>query len=125
MRITRPGPVADRDWTPLTVANAGLAFALEMGMLAALCYWGIKTGTGPVQRTLLAVGAPVLAGVVWALFLAAGGPVVPLPLAAEIVVKLATLGTAALALYDTGLTTPALIFGGLTVVSVAVEYTAG
>ncbi|MFI6445800.1 YrdB family protein [Kitasatospora sp. NPDC050543] len=111
-------------WTPLTVANAALAFALEIGMLAALCYWGIHTGRGPVGKTLLAIGAPVLAGVVWGLFLAGGGPRYELPVPARIVIKLAVFGLAALALSASGRTTLGLVLGALALLTVAVEYTA-
>ncbi|MFF7989440.1 YrdB family protein [Kitasatospora xanthocidica] len=123
MRIGRPGPVGQRQWTPLTAGNAGLAFSLELAMLAALCYWGFKTGSTLAVRLLLGLGAPALAALVWGLFLAAGGPKYRLPPAAEIVLKLLTLGTAALALYAGGRTTLAVVYGVLVVVSVAVEYT--
>ncbi|MFJ2580270.1 YrdB family protein [Kitasatospora aureofaciens] len=122
MRIDRPGPVGQRQWTPLTVVNGGLAFGLELAMLAALCYWGFKTGSNLVTRVLLGIGAPALAATVWGLFLAAGGPKYRLPLAAEIVLKLVVLGTGALALYGTGRTTLAWVYGVLVVVTVAVEY---
>ncbi|WP_051711151.1 YrdB family protein [Streptomyces sp. NRRL S-350] len=122
MRIDRPGPVGQRQWTPVTAGNAGLAFGLELAMLAALCYWGFKTGSTLATRLLLGIGAPALAAAVWGLFLAAGGPRYRLPVAAEIVLKLLVLGTAALALYATGRTTLAVVYGALVAVSVAVEY---
>ncbi|MFJ2863623.1 YrdB family protein [Kitasatospora sp. NPDC087314] len=122
MRIDRPGPVGQRQWTPLTVVNGGLAFGLELAMLAALCYWGFKTGSGLAARILLGIGAPALAAALWGLFLAAGGPRFRQPLAVEIALKLLVLGSAALALYGTGRTTLAAVYGALVVVSVAVEY---
>ncbi|RKT18809.1 uncharacterized protein DUF2568 [Streptomyces sp. 1114.5] len=125
MRIERPGPVGQRQWTPLTAVNGGLAFGLELAMLAALCYWGFKTGSSLGTRLLLGLGAPALAAGIWGLFLAAGGPRFRLPLAAEIVLKLVVLGSAALALHATGRTALAAVYGGLVVVSVAVEYTTG
>ncbi|MBO1420132.1 YrdB family protein [Streptomyces sp. FH025] len=124
MRIERPGPVGQRQWTPLTATNAGLAFGLELAMLAALCYWGFKTGSSLGTRLLLGIGAPALAAAAWGLFLAAGGPRFRQPLAVEIVLKLLVLGVAALALHATGRTTLAAVYGALVVVSVAVEYTA-
>ncbi|MFJ8624437.1 YrdB family protein [Kitasatospora sp. NPDC093550] len=123
MKIDRPGPVGQRQWTPLTVGNAGLAFGLELAMLAALGYWGFRTGSSLATRLLLGLGAPAVAATVWGLFLAAGGPKYRLPLAAEIVLKLLTLGTAALALYASERTTLAVVYGVLVVVSVALEYT--
>ncbi|MFJ8474152.1 DUF2568 domain-containing protein [Kitasatospora sp. NPDC094011] len=124
MRIARPGPVGQRTWTPLTMANAGLGFGLELALLAALCYWGFRTGSGLPARLLLGLGAPALAGTFWALFLAAGGPRYRQSLGVEIVLKLLALLTGALALRATGLTAPAVVYAVLVVVSVAVEYTA-
>jgi hypothetical protein len=51
-------------------ANMGLSFLLELGMLAALGFWGFKTGQGWGMRILLGLGAPLLAGVIWGLFAA-------------------------------------------------------
>ncbi|MFD8704563.1 YrdB family protein [Kitasatospora sp. NPDC059648] len=124
MRITRPGPTGGRQWTPLTAANAGLAFGLELAMLAALCYWGFRTGSTPAVRLLLGIGAPALAATVWGLFLAAGGPKFPQPLAVEISLKVLVLETAALALHASGRSALAVVFAVLAVVSVTVEYTA-
>ncbi|MBD0695568.1 DUF2568 domain-containing protein [Streptomyces sp. CBMA123] len=106
------------------MTNAGLAFGLELAMLAALCYWGFKTGSTLATRLLLGLGAPALAGTFWALFLAAGGPRFRQPLGVEIVLKLLALLTGALAMHATGRTTLAVVYAVLVLVSVAVEYTA-
>ncbi|MFB7909000.1 DUF2568 domain-containing protein [Kitasatospora sp. NPDC059146] len=123
MRIERPGPVGQRQWTPLTMANAGLAFGLELALLASLCYWGFRTGSGLGTRLLLGLGAPALAAAFWGLFLAAGGPRFRQPLGVEIVLKLLALLTGALALHAGGRTTLAVVYAVLVVVSVTVEYT--
>ncbi|MDP9135131.1 MAG: YrdB family protein [Actinomycetota bacterium] len=47
-----------------------IRFLLELCMLAALGYWGFKTGDGTVMKALLGVGAPLLVAVVWGLFIA-------------------------------------------------------
>ncbi|MGW5863801.1 YrdB family protein [Streptomyces sp. NPDC055239] len=122
MRIAKPGRVQDRKWNPLTIANAGLGLALEGGMLVALFFWGLDTGTNTLSGIAIGVGSAVLAGVVWGLFLAAGGPKFPLPVGPEVAVKLAVLGVAALALTGSGHPTLGWVFAGLTVLSVAVEY---
>ena len=49
-------------------ANLALAFFLELGVLAALGYWGFQTGQGTIAKVGLGLGAPVLAVVVWWLF---------------------------------------------------------
>ncbi|MBD0675686.1 hypothetical protein BU198_34580 [Streptomyces sp. CBMA156] len=109
----------------MAVGHAGLAFGLELGLLAALGYWGFGTGSGLGPRLLLGLGAPALAAVLWGLFLAAGGPAFRLPLAAEIVVKLLVLGTGALALHATGRTPLAVVYGALVAISVTLDYTTG
>ncbi|MCX5207164.1 YrdB family protein [Streptomyces sp. NBC_00237] len=124
LRIAKPGPVKGRRWTPVTVANAAVALALECGMLVALFCWGLATGTNTVWGIVIGAASAALAAVVWGTFLAAGGPKVPLPVGAEITVKLAVFGVAALALADFGRTTLTLVLAGLAVISVAVEYTA-
>lgn len=58
----------------LKLANLGLAFALELGVLAALAYWGIRTGDGLGMKIVLGVGAPLLAAVLWGLFMAPQAP---------------------------------------------------
>src|SRR5689334_23481657 len=54
----------------LHAANLGLRFLLELCMLAALGYWGFQAGDGPVLKIVLGLGAPLLAAVVWGLFIA-------------------------------------------------------
>lgn len=55
---------------PLKALNAGLAFALELAMLAALGYWGYKFGGALWLKWLLAIALPVLAATGWGLFFA-------------------------------------------------------
>ena len=105
--------------------NAGLAFTLEMAMLAALVYWGIHTGNNAVVKTLLAVLAPAAAIGIWAAFLAAGGHPVYMPKVPQAVLKLAVFLTAALALAGTGLKALGIVFAVLAVLTVVIEYTVG
>jgi hypothetical protein len=50
-------------------------FLLELGALAALGYWGYKAGASTLTRLLLAVGAPLVAIVLWWAFVSPGAPV--------------------------------------------------
>lgn len=50
--------------------NAGIAFALELAMLAAFAYWGYWVGAGAIVRWSLAVGLPLIAIVLWSLLFA-------------------------------------------------------
>ena len=45
-------------------------FLLELCMLGALGYWGFKTGDSAAMKWVLGLGAPLLAAVVWGLFIA-------------------------------------------------------
>jgi hypothetical protein len=46
----------------------GIRFGLELAALAALAYWGFKTMDGTAAKILFGLGAPLLAGVLWGLF---------------------------------------------------------
>ena len=52
------------------LANLALSFVLELCMLAALGYWGYKTGEGASLQMPLWIGAPLLAAIVWGILLA-------------------------------------------------------
>lgn len=108
-------------WTPVTMAGATLMFVLEMGMLAALCFWGFTIGGSRAIEILLGVGAPIIAGVLWWLFLAGGGPKYSVPLSVQVALKLALFWATALALYGAGHLVLGLAFAALAVLAVAAE----
>ena len=56
----------------LVSANLALRFALELGAVAALAYAGWRVPRGRGVQIGLAVGAPVLAVVVWSVLVAPG-----------------------------------------------------
>jgi hypothetical protein len=58
----------------LKVANLTLAFLLELGVLAALAYWGWVVGPNTPAKAALAVGAPVVAIIIWAIWGAPRSP---------------------------------------------------
>lgn len=95
-------------------ANLALAFVLELCALAALGLWGFSVGGGPVIKTVLGLGAPLLAAVLWGLF-AAPRALVSAPLVGG-AVKVIVFGSAAVALYVTGHHTLAIVLA-LTVVA--------
>ena len=88
-------------------ANLALAFLLELCALAALCYWGVRTGGGPVTKTALGIGAPLFA---------APRALVSVPLLA-LGVKVIVFGSAVAALYATGHRGLAIAFAVLVVVN--------
>jgi hypothetical protein len=66
-------------------------------MLAALGYWGFKTGDSAATQWLLGIGAPALAAVVWGAFIAPKATV-KVPPAAWIGLQVIVFGAAAIAL---------------------------
>jgi len=51
-------------------ANLALRFLLEVSALVALGYWGFHAGDGDATHWILGIGAPLVAAVVWGLFVA-------------------------------------------------------
>ena len=95
--------------TVLKSINLGVAFLLELCMLAALAYWGFQTGGNLPLNIVLGIGAPLLAIVVWSQFMA--------PRAAKrltgwpyLVLKSIIFGVAAIGLAVAGQSTLAIIF---------------
>ncbi|MCW5851997.1 MAG: YrdB family protein [Anaerolineae bacterium] len=96
--------------------NLALRFLLELCILAALAYWGFQTGDGLPARLALGLGAPLLAAVVWGLFVApASRRRVPLPW--RLLLELAIFGSAVAALAAAGQPTLGWFFGLLVVVN--------
>jgi hypothetical protein len=48
--------------------NVAIRFLLELCVLAAVGYWGFKTGSGWFLKILLGIGAPLLIAVIWGTF---------------------------------------------------------
>jgi hypothetical protein len=86
---------------PLHAFNEGLAFLLELLMLAALAWWGYQAVGALAARIVLMVAAPALAIVIWGLF-AAPRARIKLPVAGVLAVKTVIFGTAAAAVYSRG-----------------------
>ena len=82
-------------------ANLALAFFLELGVLAALGYWGFQTGQGTIARIALGIGAPAVAVVVWGLL---GSPqaVWHLNGTSHLLLEVIFFGSAAVALFAAG-----------------------
>ena len=90
-------------------------------MLAALAYWGSRTGDGTVTNVVLAIGAPLLAAVVWGL-LAAPRSSMRLRQPPRLVLELVIFGLAVLALGRSGQRALALVFAiAVVLVTVAVQ----
>lgn len=103
----------------LHAANEGLAFLLELVMLAGLAWWGAQAVGGLAGRIALAVLTPALAMVIWGLF-AAPRARVQLPMAGILAVKAVVFAGATVAVYSTGWHVPAIAFAIVAAVNMTV-----
>jgi len=99
-------------------ANLGLRFILELCALAALGYWGYRTGGGTLTKVGLAAGAVIATAVVWATFVAPNASV-PIPDTAHLLLQVLVFGAAAAALYTLGQPTIATAFAATVLVNAA------
>lgn len=104
--------------TALKNANLALAFLLELGTLAALCYWGFVTGPNIGLKLLLGLGAPILATIIWAIF---GAPKSTKHLTgiAYVVLRVVFFGSAAVALVAAGQRELGIAFALVTLINTA------
>ena len=94
---------------PLHAVNEGLAFLLELLMVAGLAWWGSQAVSGLAGRIALAVVTPALAIVVWALF-AAPRARIRLPVAGVLAVKAVVFAGGTAAVYSMGWHAAAIAF---------------
>jgi hypothetical protein len=100
----------------LKAINLGVAFLLELGMLAAFAYWGFTTGTNLPVRLVLGIGVPLLAILIWGRFMAPQSKA-RLTGSSYLMLKIILFGAAAIALAVAGQTTLALIFVVVSVIN--------
>jgi hypothetical protein len=105
-------------------ANLAQRFLLELCALGALGYWGFKTGNAIITKIVLGVGAPLVAAVVWGVFVSPQAPV-QLPGLLVLVLQVLVFGSAAAALVATGHRTLALVFAVIVVINAVLMYVWG
>ncbi len=107
--------------------NLALRFLLELVALFAVGYWGWHSGTG-AGRYLLAIGLPLIAAAVWAVFRvpgdasASGNAPVAVPGWTRLLLELALFVCAAWGLFAAGARLPASIFAVVVVLHYALSY---
>lgn len=105
-------------------ANLALRFVLELAALAAFAGWGWATPDSRVASVALAVGTPLVAAVVWGVFVSPKARV-PLGDPARVVVEAAFFGGATAALAATGRPLLAWAFGVAAAASLALTFAFG
>ncbi|MFD0698863.1 YrdB family protein [Paenibacillus sp. GCM10027628] len=93
----------------MKMANLGLRFVLELCMLAALGYWGFHVGKGMIVKSALGIGAPLIAAVLWGMFVA---PKASIAIAEpyRLLIELVIFASATAALYVSGRQSLAVTF---------------
>jgi hypothetical protein len=97
-------------------ANLALRFVLELCMLAALAYWGFSTKDSTLVHVLLGVGVPLLAAIIWGIFLSPRA-FVQLPEPLKLALEILVFAVATVALYSTGRIAEALALAVLYLVN--------
>ena len=105
-------------------SNLALRFALELGALAALGYSGFQTHKGAVLRIALGIGAPILAAVLWSVFVAPAAHT-RLPDPWRLVPEFAVFGSAAAGLVLAGHRTIGGSFAAITILNSALDRVIG
>jgi Protein of unknown function (DUF2568) len=105
-------------------ANLLLRFLLELCALGALGYWGFKTGNATITKTVLGVGAPLVAAVVWGIFVSPRASV-QLPGLLVLLLQGLVFGSAVAALVATSHLTLALVFAVIVVINAILMYVWG
>jgi hypothetical protein len=101
-------------------SNLALRFGLELGALAALGYSGLQTDKGAVLRIALGIGAPVLAAVLWSVFVAPAAQS-RLPDPWRLIPEFAVFGSAAAGLVLAGHPTIGGAFAIITILNSALD----
>jgi hypothetical protein len=109
--------------TALTWFNVALRGVMEAGIVAALAYWGYRTGQSTWAKIVLGIGAPVLVFGFWGLvdFRKAGRMAEGLRLVQELVIS----GLAAVALIVAGQPALGWTLGVISVVQHVLVYALG
>jgi hypothetical protein len=90
-------------------------FIWELGLLAALAYWGLQATDTTAVNVVLGIAAAAAAAVVWGTFLAPKRRI-KLPVSARTAIELTLFGIGSLALWAAGQPVLAVVFAAVAVV---------
>jgi hypothetical protein len=107
----------------MVAVNDGLRFVLEMGALAAVGYWGWRTGGSWPTRLALAVAAVLVVAAVWAVFRADDGAIIQVSTAVRVLIEVAVFAAAAAALVAVGRPRLAALLAVVAAVNEVLNYT--
>ncbi len=101
--------------------NLALAFLLELALLAAFAYWGLRTGASTAAKLVLGIGVPVLVAIIWGVFMAPNSSL-RLQGVAYLALRLVLFGLAVAALLAAGRPILGALLGLLFVVNTVLLY---
>lgn len=93
----------------------GVRFLCELGMLAALAFWGAQVGDG-IGGAALALAAPIAAAGVWWAFVAPKARW-PAPIGVRVAIEFVLFGAACVALWSAGQPALAIVLAVLAAVT--------
>src|ERR671918_1165845 len=109
----------------MKAVNDGVRFILELGALAAVAYWGWRTGGSTAMKLLLAVGGVVVIAVVWGVFRSESDAIVEVATAVRIVIEVAVFAAATAALAAVGRPRLAVAFAVVAAINEILNYALG
>lgn len=93
----------------------GVRFLCELGMLAALAFWGAQVGDG-IGGAALALAAPIAAAAIWWAFVAPKARW-PAPIGVRVAIEFVLFGAACVALWSAGQSALAMVLAVLAAVT--------
>jgi hypothetical protein len=103
--------------SPLRSVNLAVRLLCELALLVALAVWGFHTGAGTAAKAGLGLGAPLLAAVIWGLWVAPASRR-RLPDPARLVVEVVLFAAGVAALTAAGYVVVAVVFGVVVTVNI-------
>jgi hypothetical protein len=107
----------------MKAANDGVRFLLELCGLAAVAYWGWRTGNATPTKMLLSVGSVLIIAVVWGVFRSESDAVVEVPTAVRVAIEVAVFAAASAALAAVGKPRLAIAFAAIALINEIFNYT--
>jgi Protein of unknown function (DUF2568) len=107
----------------MKAVNDGVRFVVELCALAAIAYWGWRTGGSTATKLLMAVGGVVLVAVVWGIFRSESDAVVEVPAAVRIIIEVTVFAAATAALAAVGRVGLAIAFAVVAGIDEILNYT--
>jgi hypothetical protein len=95
---------------------------MELAMLFSFSYWGFHIDKGLFFKIMVGIGTPLIFAIIWGIFIAPKASI-PVSTPIRIVLQLILFSCAVFALYVSGKSSLAVIFGIVVVIEMILMYT--